>query len=124
VRDVRDVQSRLDLMDALLARAASWTVSRSVLSTALRQHILEITKIRMKTGYSPALQSADVRLTRAVVQYQFAGDREALTVLRQRLREYHEAALATDFVHTPLPRLTELAFLPPHPATSLGTVAG
>ena len=121
---MRDVQSRLDLMEALLARAATWTVSRAVLSTALRQHILEITKIRMKTGYSPALQAADVRLTRAVVQYQFAGDRAALAVVRQRLREYHEAALATDFVHTPLPRLTELPFLPPHPSmSSLGTAA-
>ena len=108
---MRDVQSRLDLMDALLARAATWTVSRAVLSTALRQHILEITKIRMRTGYSPVLQSADVRLTKAIARYQFAGDAEAISILRDRLREYHEAALATWFNHAPLQRMAELPFV-------------
>ena len=120
---MRDVQSRLDLMDALLARAATWTVSRSVLSTALRQHILEITKIRMKTGYSPVLQSADVRLTKAIARYQFAGDAEAISVLRDRLHDYHEAALATWFDHAPLTLMAELPFLPTQPSTPFGEAA-
>ena len=120
---MRDVQSRLDLMDALLARAATWTVSRSVLSTALREHILEITKIRMRTGYSPVLQAADVRLTKAIARYQFMGDADAIDVLRDRLRDYHEAALATWFNHTPLRPVAELPFLPTRPSASLDFAA-
>jgi hypothetical protein len=123
VRDVRDVQSRLDLMDALLSRASNWTVSRAVLSTALREHILEITKIRMTTGYSPVLQATDVRLTKAIARYQFAGDAESVTALHDRLRDYREAALATWFNHMPLPLVGDLPFVPRPQSASLGLSA-
>jgi hypothetical protein len=75
---------------------------------ALRQHVLEITKLRVKTGFSPALETADVRLTGAITRFQFESGEESLAFLRQRLRDYHGAVLDDTYQHAPLVSLVEL----------------
>ena len=81
---------------------------RRAVAIALRNHVLEITKLRVRTGFSPALGAADVRLTRAITRFQFESGDDSLEHLRQTLRDYHEAVLDDAYVHAPLPCLVEL----------------
>ncbi len=104
---MRDLETHLDLMNAFLARAASCAVLRPVLGTALRIHIHEITALKVKTGYSPELQAADLALTRAIASYQFRQSDPAFAELRERLSAYHEAALSRSHSHSAIQPLTE-----------------
>jgi hypothetical protein len=107
---VEEIESRLEIMEAFLERAGAWSVAQPVLPNVLRQQILGITQISIRTGYSPELHQADVALTSAIHDFQFGRIDDKLDAIREHLREYREAALSTHHRHTPIQRLIETAF--------------
>ncbi|NNM73012.1 hypothetical protein [Enterovirga aerilata] len=105
---MRDLRTHLELMDAFLERAAVCPVLQPLLASALRLHIHEITVLKLKTGYSPELGTADLALTRAISAYQFDRSDAALARLRESLDTYHAAALSGSYGHAPIRPLAEL----------------
>lgn len=98
----------LEQMEALLGSDVGHAMSRRALAVALREHVLEITKLRVRTGFSSALEAADVRLTGAITRFQFESGEASLAFLRQRLRDYHTAVLDDTYQHAPLLSLVTL----------------
>jgi hypothetical protein len=100
-------------METFLERAADRPAFHSLLIASLRSHILEITKVRLETGFSTDLQRADTALTEAITHFQFDRSEGRLARVREKLREYHVAALDPGCAHhKPIRPLIEAAFMP------------
>jgi len=107
--EMSNVETHLDLMDAFLDHAEAWSVARPILPNLLRQQIVEITQCRLQTGYSSHLHDADVALTCAIRDFQFGRSDQKLDGVRECLRIYRGAALASKHCHSPIQRLIEIA---------------
>jgi hypothetical protein len=64
----------------------------------------------MKIGYSQALRDADVALTNAITAFVYRQSDASLGVVHERMAEYRDAALSSEFQHAPITPLIELAF--------------
>jgi hypothetical protein len=106
---VSEVENHLDLMNGYLERATAWSVARPALAPALRREILEITKLRLKTGFSQALHDADVALTSAIASFVYHQSDALLEVIHDRMDDYREAVLSSEFDYVPTLPLIELA---------------
>lgn len=86
-------------MTDLVAPAATAALARQTVCAALRRHILEITSLLIRSGFSPELQAADMRLTGAISGYQFGREGASIETLRARLQAYCRAAMSGGFSH-------------------------
>ena len=100
----------LDAIDEFLTHAEARGIARPVIASGLRLHVHSTAHSRLRTGYSQELAEADMVLTRAITEYQFSVGSSTLDDVRERLREFHEAASACS-TYAPFQGLTEL--IPP-----------